>query len=223
MGGHHSRFTWLYPIRDQNGQTQWFYCWFFRNGTGVPPDGALDMTGKTVQYDYMFELVDGRPQTNQILNFRMYSGYFDEVAGKWVLEGFEDWAGVTPPIPGKWYHEQHVQGTGTITNSGGEGYNPAKIYYWRFHGTDWDQVDGDRVGIDNLVMGDAPVTRTAVQDYDAADPWINWNFLYWNPVADTAEIATLPQGGGNDTMFRPWHAYRVWANTENTFLVIPQP
>ena len=65
------------------------------------------------------------------------------------------------------------------------------------------------------------VVRTAQQDKSAADPWLNWNFVYWNSTQDTAAICTFPGTGGDDDRLRPWYGYRLWSNTENLTLLVP--
>jgi hypothetical protein len=74
------------------------------------------------------------------------------------------------------------------------------------------------VTVRNVTTG---VTRTAEEDYAAPDSWINWNWLYWDSVGDTARI--LGFTGSDDTMLRPWYGYRVWANTANLEIVYPEP
>ena len=63
--------------------------------------------------------------------------------------------------------------------------------------------------------------RTPAQDRAAADPWLNWGFVYWNSAQDTALICTLPGLGGDDDRLRPWYGYRVWSNTEDLTLLVP--
>jgi hypothetical protein len=51
--------------------------------------------------------------------------------------------------------------------------------------------------------------RTAVGDFGAVDPWLNWNWVYW----ENRTYQTLFFGGGaEDTIVRPWKAYYVIAN-----------
>ena len=64
-------------------------------------------------------------------------------------------------------------------------------------------------------------TRTAAEDAAAPDAWLNWNWVYWDSVADTARI--LGFSGSDDTMLHPWYGYRVWANTRNLEIVYPEP
>ena len=75
------------------------------------------------------------------------------------------------------------------------------------------------IGADVQVSKDG-VTRTPAQDVAAADPWINWNWIYWDPAVQTARIMN-PLGGSDDTWMHPWWGYRLWSNTENVTLIIP--
>jgi hypothetical protein len=72
------------------------------------------------------------------------------------------------------------------------------------------------VKVKNLTTG---VVRTASTDQANANPWINWNWAYWDSVIRTARICAL--SGGDDTALRPWYGYRVWANVGNLQLQIP--
>jgi hypothetical protein len=63
-------------------------------------------------------------------------------------------------------------------------------------------------------------TRTPVEDAAAADPWLNWNWIFWNPALQTAGIMD-PFGGADDETLHPWYGYRVWFNTENVTVVFP--
>ena len=65
--------------------------------------------------------------------------------------------------------------------------------------------------------------RTAAVDAIAADPWLNWNVVYWDSAVDSAKLLTLPGHGGDDTMLRPWYGYRVWSNIAGVTLKIPTP
>jgi len=112
----------------------------------------------------------------------------------------------------------------------GEGYTPAypgsqpaKSFPWTLAAAGWCWVgvpgEEDLVGT-GLSVRRGKVTRTAAEDRDAADPWLNWNWVYWNPVAREARIMN-PFGGGDDTSLHPWYGYRVWSNTENVTIVFP--
>jgi hypothetical protein len=64
------------------------------------------------------------------------------------------------------------------------------------------------------------VTRTPATDQGAADPWLNWNWLYWNSYLETAQILSL--SGGDDNTLRPWYGYFVWVNVPNLTLRVPR-
>jgi len=72
----------------------------------------------------------------------------------------------------------------------------------------------------SLSVRKSGVTRTATQDHDAPNPWLNWNWIYWDPANQTARIMN-PFGGGDDITLHPWYGYRVWANTENVTIIFP--
>jgi hypothetical protein len=70
--------------------------------------------------------------------------------------------------------------------------------------------------------------RTALEDRVAAHPWVNWNWIYWDSVADTARICSF--SGGDDTMLRPWYYYWIWLyypptplDPNGPYLIIPEP
>jgi hypothetical protein len=72
------------------------------------------------------------------------------------------------------------------------------------------------VSVRNNTLGQ---TRTAAEDRGAADPWVNWNWIYWDSARDTAKLLSL--SGGDDDALRPWYGYLLWSNTENLTLLIP--
>jgi Tol biopolymer transport system component len=62
-------------------------------------------------------------------------------------------------------------------------------------------------------------SRTPAQDRQAADPWLNWNFLWWHSGEDSWKILSL--SGGDDDTLHPWYGYMVWANTRYLSLIVP--
>jgi hypothetical protein len=64
-------------------------------------------------------------------------------------------------------------------------------------------------------------TRTAIRDQSSVDPWVNWNFIYWDSQDDQAKIC-YPFGGGDDNHLRPWYGYRIWTNVDNLTLMVPE-
>ena len=63
------------------------------------------------------------------------------------------------------------------------------------------------------------VTRTAMEDSAAVDPWVNWSFPWWDSAADSWDMLSLP-GPGNMSLL-PWHGYLVWAYTRDLTLTVP--
>jgi hypothetical protein len=72
--------------------------------------------------------------------------------------------------------------------------------------------------VKNLDLG---VTRTSTQDANAADPWINWNWLYYSSLERTVKICALTGGGDDDTL-HSWYGYRLWSSVKNLQLEIPE-
>jgi hypothetical protein len=112
----------------------------------------------------------------------------------------------------------------------GEGYtpeylgtHPGKLPEWTLPAAGWSWVGvpgtSDIVGADVSLSKDG-TNRTAAEDLAAPDPWLNWNWVFWDPVRREARIMN-PFGGGDDTSFHPWYGYRVWGNTENVTIVFP--
>jgi hypothetical protein len=61
--------------------------------------------------------------------------------------------------------------------------------------------------------------RTPGEDAGAADPWVNWNLIYWDSAANTARILSL--SGGDDDSLRAWHGYCMWTNADGLTLIVP--
>jgi hypothetical protein len=60
--------------------------------------------------------------------------------------------------------------------------------------------------------------RTSLEDKDAADPWLNWNWTYWNFASNSYDIV----GFGNPVeTVEPWYSYQVWAWTRDLTLILP--
>jgi parallel beta-helix repeat protein len=74
----------------------------------------------------------------------------------------------------------------------------------------------------NLTVTKAGATRTPTQDRAAPDPWLNWNWIYWDPVARAPRIMD-PIGSGDDEWVHPWWGYFVWVNAgaENVTIIFP--
>jgi hypothetical protein len=63
------------------------------------------------------------------------------------------------------------------------------------------------------------LTRTAREDHEAPDAWINWNLLWWNSEADSWHLLGL--AGVDDDTFRLWYGYLVWSNVRDTVVIVP--
>jgi hypothetical protein len=63
--------------------------------------------------------------------------------------------------------------------------------------------------------------RSAMTDSRSADPWLNWNWVYFDSKEQQAKICAL--SGGDDEYLRPWYGYRVWAYVPNIELRILGP
>jgi hypothetical protein len=60
--------------------------------------------------------------------------------------------------------------------------------------------------------------RTAVQDRQAAEHWLNWNWVYWDFARSTYDIVGL---GNDDEMVQPWYSYQLWAYQRDLTLFFP--
>jgi hypothetical protein len=91
-------------------------------------------------------------------------------------------------------------------------------------GAQWVGLPGDfqipqaDVRIRNDASG---VVRTPTEDRSAADPWINWNWIYWDAVERTAKICTYY--GGDSSIVWPWYCYWVFALRGNVTLIFVAP
>ena len=94
---------------------------------------------------------------------------------------------------------------------------PAAGWIWIGHPFEKD-LDLTNVSVFKIAGGQ---TRTALEDFDAADPWLNWNLLYWDSGVDTCKILGIV--GGDDDTLHAWYGYRLWANVEGLRLRIPPP
>jgi hypothetical protein len=200
----------------------WYYCWY------RPDPGATgwDLTSAVIEYDYLLDAdnTGGRILPPMNMQFRIYSGVYDSGSQAWTLTGYETFTSSTPvPMEDKWIHERFIPGTGERENYGAGTYDPTHIYYVRFWGLGGEAKPDDKFGIDNLVIYSRP-TRTPEEDASSPKPLLNWNFLWWDSVNDTAKIAS-PQGGADDDMLRPWRGYRLYANlgSEGSDLLVPKP
>jgi len=82
------------------------------------------------------------------------------------------------------------------------------------HDHDLDLAD---VRVRNNSSGE---TRTAAEDSNAPDRWVNWNWLYWDSAGQSARILGLG-GGVDDESLHPWRGYRVWTEADGLTLIVP--
>jgi hypothetical protein len=103
------------------------------------------------------------------------------------------------------------------------GTGPTAPFTWNLPAAGWCCVGvpgvADIAGLALTVTKGGDV-RTPSEDVHAADPWLNWNWIYWDPSVQTAKIMN-PLGSGDDVTLHPWWGYRVWSNTENVTIVYP--
>jgi hypothetical protein len=85
----------------------------------------------------------------------------------------------------------------------------------------WVGVPGvQEIAAEDLSVRRGETIRTPAMDYRAADPWLNWNWVYWDPAARAPGVMN-PFGSWDDAWLHPWYGYRVWANTEGVTIVFP--
>jgi hypothetical protein len=73
---------------------------------------------------------------------------------------------------------------------------------------------------EDLLLKKGDDIRSPMQDAQAGYPWLNWNWIYWDAVNQTASIMN-PLGLGDDDTLHPWYGYLVWAYTENVTIQFP--
>jgi C1A family cysteine protease len=103
------------------------------------------------------------------------------------------------------------------------GAYPGRPFGWTVPAAGWSWVGVPSVrdvrGLD-LSVSKGGATRTASQDRHAAQPWLNWNWIFWDSSRQVYGIMD-PFGAGDDMSIHPWWGYRVWSNTEEVTIVIP--
>jgi TolB protein len=109
-----------------------------------------------------------------------------------------------------------VQYAGVRTN--GDQLAPLRYPGWIWLGTS---------GLHDVALADCLArkvatgeVRTAAADRRSANPWITWQFIYWDPAGDLCRIASL-DGSGDDSTLHPWYAYRLWMTVEGIDLILP--
>jgi hypothetical protein len=111
--------------------------------------------------------------------------------------------------------EQHVPSYAGLLP--GERFElPLVTMGWSWVGTPWPTD----VNPQDLLLVKGGDVRTVWQDAHRGDAWVNWNWIYWDSVDQTAEIMN-PFAGGDDDRLRSWWGYRIWAYTEDVTIVFP--
>jgi photosystem II stability/assembly factor-like uncharacterized protein len=64
------------------------------------------------------------------------------------------------------------------------------------------------------------VVRMVREDDASPEPWMNWNFTFWDNYLRTARTL-IYDGSGDDTYIRPWYAYWAWSNRRDLTLIVP--
>ena len=97
---------------------------------------------------------------------------------------------------------------------------PVPRFGFTLVGTPYDLV----INMDDLRVKHVPsgVIRTAAEDIDAGDPWLNWNSIYLNSATGSFEIAAPSDLGGDDDSLRPWYGYAVYSYTDDLELLVPK-
>ena len=62
-------------------------------------------------------------------------------------------------------------------------------------------------------------TATVLDDLHGAN-WVNWNWVWWDPIDRTAKIVN-GIGLGDDSVIHPWYGYRVWVNVDEVTITFP--
>jgi hypothetical protein len=93
---------------------------------------------------------------------------------------------------------------------------PARGWSWIGYPRMLDMLEANLLVRDDV----SGFMRTCWEDFHAPNPWLNWNMLYWDPLARTTRILS-PFGGGDDDAMHEWLGYRVWTNTEDLSLIVP--
>jgi hypothetical protein len=93
----------------------------------------------------------------------------------------------------------------------------------RSAGWSWVGVPGVQdIHLADVAVEKGGLRRTQAADEHAAVPWLNWNWIFWDPVAQSAGIMD-PFGSGDDEWLHPWYGYCVWVNVagEGVTIIFP--
>jgi hypothetical protein len=109
-----------------------------------------------------------------------------------------------------------------VKNPGYYGYDPSAPYFgiklggqgWTWIGMPGTKPLGYDNGFMNKVYVQYPVDcglRTAWEDYNSPDPWINWAWTFYDTYKQAPKTFTPYAPFGNNVCY-PWLGYRVWVN-----------
>jgi hypothetical protein len=99
----------------------------------------------------------------------------------------------------------------------GEMILPEVGWTWVGHTFDYPVALADAWVRDDLTGA----TRTALADFTAPDPWVNWFIIYWDAADRQMKMLSL-NGSGDEDILRPWYGYRVWSYRSDVTLVVPR-
>ena len=65
-------------------------------------------------------------------------------------------------------------------------------------------------------------TTSSAGDEQQTNPWVNWNWVWWDPVERTAKITRVYKAAypnADDNWLHPWYGYRVWVNVDEAEII----
>jgi hypothetical protein len=65
--------------------------------------------------------------------------------------------------------------------------------------------------------------RSATEDLNSADPWLNWALQYYDTGAGAFKEAGPSELGLDDDAMRAWYGYIAYSNYDNLTLLVPRP
>ena len=91
-----------------------------------------------------------------------------------------------------------------------------------YQGWNWIGVPSSSdVSVYDLTVSVGDSTRSVTTDSGSADPWVNWNWVWWDPIDRTAEVVGPSSSAVDDRFLHPWYGYRVWANVDGVTITFP--
>ena len=94
-----------------------------------------------------------------------------------------------------------------------------------YAGWNWIGLPATRsLDLQEMLVRVGNTTMSSVADDQQSSPWVNWNWVWWDPIDRTARIArryTAAYPMADDTSIHPWYGYRVWVNVPEATLIFP--